>query len=76
MNEFKHETEECEWCRGDGMDFDESTCLDCTGYGFHVVEEKEECKHEYKRAVHRSGMYFINTCHKCQDIKPWSYLDE
>lgn len=29
-----------------------------------------ECNHDYKKTLARSGMWFINMCHKCGDEKP------
>lgn len=33
-------------------------------------EDRTKCKHEYKKTLATSGMYFINMCHKCHDMKP------
>jgi hypothetical protein len=30
------------------------------------------CEHEYKKTLDKSGMFFINMCHKCYDQKPCS----
>jgi hypothetical protein len=31
----------------------------------------KECQHEYKKTPGKSGMIFINMCHKCQDQQPY-----
>lgn len=33
------------------------------------------CEHEYKKTLDKSGMAFINMCHKCKDTKSWSLSD-
>ena len=30
-----------------------------------------ECRHEYKKTLAESGMYFIDMCHKCMSSKPY-----
>ncbi len=34
------------------------------------------CEHEYKKTLDKSGMFYINMCHKCRDSNPWSILDD
>jgi hypothetical protein len=34
------------------------------------TSSSEECQHEYKKTIAKSGMYFIDMCHKCLDEKP------
>lgn len=28
------------------------------------------CEHEYKKTLHKSGMFFIDVCQNCKDSKP------
>lgn len=37
---------------------------------------RDICNHDYKKTLAKSGMCFINMCHKCGDSKPWRNRNE
>lgn len=37
------------------------------------MKKIKQCVHEYQKTLDKSGMYFINMCHKCHNRTSWSH---
>lgn len=54
-----------------GIDEIEKSLLDVLESVRLLRQLIDECAHEYKKTLDKSGMYFIEMCHKCHERRPF-----